>query len=56
MVGSQRKGKFLWTSGDAWPVSTELVGLVFELEAVGSASIVPQYAVGLHAWFLDWRC
>ncbi|MGB7442694.1 MAG: CRISPR-associated endoribonuclease Cas6 [Coleofasciculaceae cyanobacterium] len=36
-----------------WPVSTELVGLVFELIPEQNATLFPQYAVGLHAWFLD---
>lgn len=53
MVKRQRTHKELPASGGSWPASTELVGLVFDLQAVGSASVVPQYAVGLHAWFLD---
>jgi CRISPR-associated endoribonuclease Cas6 len=36
-----------------WSSSTELVGLVFEVAPQGNASLFPQYAVGLHAWFLD---
>jgi CRISPR-associated endoribonuclease Cas6 len=31
----------------------ELVGLVFELECPKEAYLYPQYAIGLHAWFLD---
>lgn len=36
-----------------WPDDTELVGLVFELEAGADGSLYPQYAIGLHAWWLD---
>lgn len=31
---------------------TELVGLVFDLEATDSGSLYSQYTIGLHAWFL----
>ncbi|PSB01546.1 CRISPR-associated endoribonuclease Cas6 [Merismopedia glauca] len=33
--------------------NAELVGLVFELESPSEAYLYPQYAIGLHAWFLD---
>ncbi|MBD2496684.1 CRISPR-associated endoribonuclease Cas6 [Nostoc sp. FACHB-280] len=36
-----------------WPDETELVGLVFDLEATATASLYSQYTIGLHAWFLD---
>ncbi len=36
-----------------WADDTELVGLVFDLEPVNSASLYSQYTIGLHAWFLD---
>ncbi|MEA5554345.1 CRISPR-associated endoribonuclease Cas6 [Anabaena cylindrica UHCC 0172] len=36
-----------------WADNAELVGLVFELEAIDSASLYSQYTIGLHAWFLD---
>ncbi|MEA5568597.1 CRISPR-associated endoribonuclease Cas6 [Anabaena sp. UHCC 0399] len=35
-----------------WADETELVGLVFDLEATDSASLYSQYTIGLHAWFL----
>lgn len=35
-----------------WPVETELVGLVFELAPLNNDYLYPQYAIGLHAWFL----
>lgn len=35
-----------------WPVSTELVGLEFDLLADGAYDLYPQYTIGLHAWFL----
>ncbi|MBD2458950.1 hypothetical protein H6G80_33480 [Nostoc sp. FACHB-87] len=36
-----------------WADDTELVGLVFDLEATATASLYSQYTIGLHAWFLD---
>ncbi|MBD2456642.1 CRISPR-associated endoribonuclease Cas6 [Nostoc sp. FACHB-87] len=39
--------------GITWADETELVGLVFDLEATVSASLYSQYTIGLHAWFLD---
>ncbi|MBD2491800.1 CRISPR-associated endoribonuclease Cas6 [Aulosira sp. FACHB-615] len=36
-----------------WTDETELVGLVFDLEATATASLYSQYTIGLHAWFLD---
>jgi CRISPR-associated endoribonuclease Cas6 len=36
-----------------WGDDTELVGLVFDLEATNSSSLYSQYTIGLHAWFLD---
>lgn len=35
-----------------WADETELVGLVFDLEATEDASLYSQYTIGLHAWFL----
>ncbi|BAB77848.1 CRISPR-associated endoribonuclease Cas6 [Anabaena sp. FACHB-709] len=35
-----------------WADETELVGLVFDLEATDSGSLYSQYTIGLHAWFL----
>lgn len=37
----------------SWSSDTELVGLVLELVAQENVSIYPQYAIALHAWFLD---
>ncbi len=37
----------------SWSPDTELVGLVFELVPKVDASIYPQYAIALHAWFLN---
>ena len=36
-----------------WAKTTELVSVVFELEPQDFCSLYPQYAIGLHAWFLD---
>jgi CRISPR-associated endoribonuclease Cas6 len=36
-----------------WPPDTELVGLEFELVCEKDAYLYPQYAIGLHAWFLN---
>ena len=36
-----------------WADDTQLVGLVFDLEATATASLYSQYTIGLHAWFLD---
>lgn len=37
----------------SFPDSTELVGLVFELSLSQETQLYPNYATGLHAWFLD---
>lgn len=37
----------------SWADDTELVGLVFDLEATSTTSLYSQYTIGLHAWFLD---
>jgi len=34
------------------PVSTELIGLRFTLQAIESSALYAQYTIGLHAWFL----
>ncbi|MBW4574157.1 MAG: CRISPR-associated endoribonuclease Cas6 [Aphanothece sp. CMT-3BRIN-NPC111] len=47
------KGKRSLTSNLSWSSETELVGLVFDLVPQVDASLYPQYAIGLHAWFLD---
>lgn len=36
-----------------WPADTELVGLAFDLQPLHDSTLYPQYAIGLHAWFLD---
>jgi CRISPR-associated endoribonuclease Cas6 len=36
-----------------WPANTQLVGLTLKLRSQHTASLYPQYAIGLHAWFLD---
>ena len=36
----------------AFPESTELIGLVFSLSSQTDGSLFPDYAKGLHAWFL----
>ncbi|MBD2435605.1 CRISPR-associated endoribonuclease Cas6 [Nostoc sp. FACHB-110] len=41
------------SSVPTWTDETQLVGLVFDLEATASASLYSQYTIGLHAWFLD---
>ncbi|MFN6569867.1 CRISPR-associated endoribonuclease Cas6 [Dendronalium sp. ChiSLP03b] len=40
------------SSVPTWADETELVGLVFDLEATATASLYSQYSIGLHAWFL----
>lgn len=50
---STYKSKQLPTSDINWSSLTELVGLVFELVPQVDVPLYPQYAVGLHAWFLD---
>lgn len=40
-------------STPTWSDDTELVGLVFELSSSTDGLLPLQYAVGLHAWFLD---
>jgi CRISPR-associated endoribonuclease Cas6 len=41
------------SSSAPWPASTELVGIVFDLQALYDSTLYPQYAIALHAWFLD---
>lgn len=36
-----------------WPDTTELVGLALQLQPLQDSSLYPQYAIALHAWFLD---
>ncbi|MCC5900281.1 MAG: CRISPR-associated endoribonuclease Cas6 [Phormidium sp. BM_Day4_Bin.17] len=36
-----------------WKPTSELVGLDFNLDPQDTANLFPQYAIGLHAWFLD---
>lgn len=36
----------------AWLPETELVGLVLDLSPETDATLIPQYAIALHAWFL----
>lgn len=36
-----------------WPDSTELIGLSIELQPLQASSLYAQYAIALHAWFLD---
>lgn len=38
---------------NSWPADLPLVGFVFELSPERDVSLFPQYAIGLHAWFLD---
>jgi CRISPR-associated endoribonuclease Cas6 len=40
------------SSVPTWADETELVGLVFDLEATHSAFLYSQYTIALHAWFL----
>lgn len=48
------KSKSVSTSSHpTWADDTELLGLVFDLEAISSTSLYSQYTIGLHAWFLD---
>lgn len=47
------KSKSVSASLPKWADNTELVGLVFDLEAISSSSLYSQYTIGLHAWFLD---
>jgi CRISPR-associated endoribonuclease Cas6 len=37
----------------ALPDGTELVGLVFDVVPQGNPTLFPEYAIALHAWFLD---
>ncbi|NJN05070.1 MAG: CRISPR-associated endoribonuclease Cas6 [Leptolyngbyaceae cyanobacterium RM1_1_2] len=41
------------TAKTLWPQKTELVGLVFNLQAIADSALYPQYTIGLHAWFLQ---
>lgn len=36
-----------------WPAETELVGIELALTPFKDCSLYPEYAIGLHAWFLD---
>jgi CRISPR-associated endoribonuclease Cas6 len=36
-----------------WAPDTELVGIVLNLQPDRDGQLYPQYAIGLHAWFLD---
>jgi len=47
MVQSQTR------SHPTWSKETELIGLEFELESPQGGTLYPQYAIALHAWFLD---
>ncbi len=47
MVQSQTRPHPTWSS------ETELIGLEFELESSQGGTLYPQYAIALHAWFLD---
>ncbi len=53
VTSTRRKTKPKSASVPTWSDDTELVGLVFELEATSSTSLYSQYTIGLHAWFLD---
>jgi CRISPR-associated endoribonuclease Cas6 len=53
MPRSSRSQPASLTSNLTWSSSTELVGLVFEVVPQKDAMLFPQYAVTLHAWFLD---
>ncbi len=35
------------------PDTTELVAVTFQLVPETDALLIPQYTIGLHAWFLD---
>ncbi|BAY13356.1 CRISPR-associated endoribonuclease Cas6 [Calothrix sp. NIES-2098] len=55
-TSTSRKAKSKSVSASSlptWTDDTELVGLVFDLEATSSSSLYSQYTIGLHAWFLD---
>ncbi|MDZ8053468.1 MAG: CRISPR-associated endoribonuclease Cas6 [Aulosira sp. ZfuVER01] len=55
-ISTSRKAKsksVLPPSIPTWTDDTELVGLVFDLEATSSSTLYSQYTIGLHAWFLD---
>lgn len=41
------------SSRRTWSADTELVGITFTLTSTENAKLYPQYAIGLHAWFLD---
>ncbi|OUL37273.1 CRISPR-associated endoribonuclease Cas6 [Nostoc sp. T09] len=55
-TSTSRKAKSKSVSASSlptWTADTELVGLVFDLEATSSSALYSQYTIGLHAWFLD---
>ncbi|MBK1986930.1 CRISPR-associated endoribonuclease Cas6 [Sphaerospermopsis aphanizomenoides BCCUSP55] len=52
-TSSKRKTQPQGNTPLSWADDTELVGLVFDLEATSTASLYSQYSIGLHAWFLD---
>ncbi|WP_460201136.1 CRISPR-associated endoribonuclease Cas6 [Scytonema sp. NUACC21] len=40
-------------SNNYLPDNTELVGIAFDVVPEGNATLFPEYAIALHAWFLD---
>jgi CRISPR-associated endoribonuclease Cas6 len=52
-TSSKRKTQAADSIPLSWADNTELVGLVFDLEATSTSSVYSQYTIGLHAWFLD---
>jgi CRISPR-associated endoribonuclease Cas6 len=52
-TSSRRKPKPQSNSPLTWENNTELLGLLFALEATSSSVLYSQYTIGLHAWFLD---
>ncbi|HAX80752.1 MAG TPA: CRISPR-associated endoribonuclease Cas6, partial [Cyanobacteria bacterium UBA11372] len=48
-----RKSKTAAQTNLTWPDNTEMVGLVLELSPTSDTYLDAQYAVRLHAWFLD---
>lgn len=53
MARQSQKKPNLPKSNLKWSPNTELVGLEFELVPQADTSVYPQYAIALHAWFLD---
>ncbi|MCU0526948.1 MAG: CRISPR-associated endoribonuclease Cas6 [Elainella sp. Prado103] len=41
------------SSSPPWSASTELVGVELSLSPLRDCRLYPEYAIGLHAWFLD---